>query len=301
MALLRRKAAHRSASRRFLPEGRLSGAMPWVIAIMMFFTIVAAAAGIALDHAARSLSASLAGRITVQVVEADPVIREEQAGRVVAELRWLPGVTGVQPVSETQIEASLRPWLGEEMMDGTLPIPALIDVDLSGEVTVGRMLALRDRVRAIAPTARVEPHAAFLAPLASLLRTLEGLALAVVLLMALATGAIVVLAAQAAHNSHRTTIEVLHLMGATDVQIARLFQRRIALDALFGGLVAMLAAGAVLAALFLRIQAVESDLLGAATLPDYGWAVLVLLPVAGVLLAMFTARLTVLGALRRSL
>lgn len=301
MALPRRKAANRSASRRFLPEGRLSGAMPWVVAIMMFFTVVAAAAGIALDHAARSLSASLAGRVTVQIVEADPQIRQEQTGRIVAELRRMPGVIRVQPVGDAEVQASLRPWLGEDMLDGTLPIPALIDVDLSEGVTAGRMVALRDRVAALAPSARVEPHAAFLAPLERLLRTLEGLALAVVLLMALATGAIVVLAAQAAHNSHRTTIEVLHLMGATDVQIARLFQRRIALDALFGGGVALLAAGSVLAALSLRIQAVESDLLGAATLPDYGWAVLVLLPVAGVLLAMVTARVTVLRALRRSL
>lgn len=301
MTLLRRKTGNRSVSRRFLPEGRLSGAMPWVIAIMMFFTIVAAAAGIALDHAARSLSASLAGRITVQIVEADPAIREEQAGRVIAELRRMPDLSGVHPVSEAQVQASLRPWLGEEMMDGTLPIPALIDADLSGPVTAGRIRALREQIAAIAPAARVEPHAAFLAPLARLLRSLEGLAVAVVLLMALATGAIVVLAAQAAHNSHRTTIEVLHLMGATDVQIARLFQRRIALDALFGGCIALIGAGAVLSALFLRIQAVESDLLGVATLPDYGWAVLILLPVAGVVLAMVTARLTVLGALRRSL
>ena len=33
-------------------------------------------------------------------------------------------------------------------------------------------------------------------------------------------------------DTHRATIEILHLMGATDVQVARLFQRRIALDAL---------------------------------------------------------------------
>lgn len=301
MALPGRTRGSRAAKRRFLPEGRLSGPMPWVIAIMMFFTIVAAAAGIALDHAGRSLNASLAGRVTVQVVEADPQIRQEQAERIIAELRRMPGIGKVRPLDEAEMQAALRPWLGEEMMDGTLPIPALVDADLEGRVTVGRILALRDRVRAIAPSARVEPHAAFLAPLAKLLRTLEGLAAAVVLLMTLATGAIVVLSAQAAHNSHRTTIEILHLMGATDVQIARLFQRRIAIDALFGGLVALLAAAAVLAALALRIRAVESDLLGAATLPDYGWAVLFLLPLAGVLLAMLTARLTVLRALRRSL
>src|SRR3546814_9273651 len=38
-----------------------------------------------------------------------------------------------------------------------------------------------------------------------------------------------------------------------------------------------------------------------ARLPGYGWGVLLLLPLGGVLLAMLTARLTVLWALRRSL
>src|SRR3546814_17515848 len=97
---------------------------------------------------------------------------------------------------------------------------------------------------AIAPSAKVEPHAAILAPLWQLMRALTWLALGLVLLMTLATAAIVVLAARAAHNSHQTTIEVLHLMGSTDVQIARLFQRRIALDALFGGMLGT--AGSVL-------------------------------------------------------
>ena len=59
-----------------------------------------------------------------------------------------------------------------------------------------------------------------------------------------ATAATVVLAARAALDTHRGTIEMLHLMGATDVQVARLFQRRIALDALFGGLVGFILGGA---------------------------------------------------------
>jgi cell division transport system permease protein len=33
------------AERGLLPEGRLAGPMPWVIAIMMFLTVLAAAAG----------------------------------------------------------------------------------------------------------------------------------------------------------------------------------------------------------------------------------------------------------------
>ena len=96
-------------------------------------------------------------------------------------------------------------------------------------------------------------------------------------------------------------IEILHLMGATDVQVARLFQRRIALDALFGGLVGFILGGGVLILLGERVTALGSELLGSATIPVQGWAVLVALPILGVLLAMLVARLTILRALGRML
>ena len=52
---------------------------------------------------------------------------------------------------------------------------------------------------------------------------------------AVATGAVVLLAARAGLETHRETISVMHMLGSTDVQVARLFQRRIALDAAIGG------------------------------------------------------------------
>lgn len=299
MARLQRTGGRSAAIGRILPEGRLSGPMPWVVAVMMFLTILAAAAAIGLDHAASAIRADLAGRVTVQIIESDALLREEQAGRIMSELRDHPDVRGLVRVSDAELEAALRPWLGEELMSEELPVPAMIDIDLAPGVR--RIDAIRNAATAIAPSARVEPHATFIGPLAQLLRALQWLALGLVLLMALATAAIVVLAARAAHSAHRTTIEVLHLMGATDVQIARLFQRRIALDALLGGLLGLLAAGLVLGLLAVLARRIGSDLLGSVTLPDYGWAVLLLVPLAGVLLAMMTARLTVLGALRRAL
>jgi cell division transport system permease protein len=119
--------------------------------------------------------------------------------------------------------------------------------------------------------------------------------------MIAATAATVVLAARAALDTHRGTIEVLHLMGATDVQVARLFQRRIALDALFGGLVGFTAAALALLLIGRRIGALGSDLLGSANLPATSWLALALLPVLGVGLAMLVARATILKALGRML
>lgn len=289
-----------AADRRLLPEGRLAGPMPWVIAIMMFLTVLAAAAGLGLRSAARSLDADIGDRITIQIVEANPDFREAQARIAVSELRQLAGVVSIRRIEASEMAKLLEPWLGAGGMESDLPVPVMIDVDLSPEA-YRQLDVIRAAVLDVAPSARIDDNAQWLAPLAKLIDALKWLATGLVLLMIGATAATVVLAARAALDTHRGTIEVMHLMGATDVQVARLFQRRIALDALFGGVVGMMAAALVLLVIGHRVGALGSELLGSAGLPILSWILLVILPAAGVMLAMLVARLTILRALGRLL
>ena len=288
------------ADRGLLPEGRLTGPMPWVLAIMMFLTVLAAAAGLGLGNAARSLDADIGNRITIQVIEANPDLREAQARRAVARLEKLPGVTSVRRVDDEEMARLLEPWLGEGGLEADLPVPAVIDAELA-QAASGEIEAIEDALSSVAPSARVDENAQWLAPLAKLIAALRWLAAGLVLLMVGATTATVVLAARASLDTHRSTIEVLHLMGSTDVQVARLFQRRIALDALFGGAIGLIAAAAVLLVIGNRIGALGSELLGSAGLPLTSWLVLLALPLAGVILAMLVARFTILRALGRLL
>ena len=289
-----------AADRRLLPEGRLAGPMPWVIAIMMFLTVLAAAAGLGLAGAAARLDDQIGGRVTIQIVVANPARREAEARAAAAAVRDLPGVVAVRIVPEAEIQALLEPWLGSGGLEAELPVPALIDVDLTPEGHRG-LDGLRRAVVGASPDARIDDNGQWLAPLASLIGALKWLAGGLVLLMVAATAATVVLAARAALDTHRGTIEVLHLMGATDVQVARLFQRRIALDALFGGLVGFILAALVLIGLGERVSALGSELLGSARVPAPAWGILIALPLFGVLLAMLVARLTILRALGRML
>jgi cell division transport system permease protein len=287
-----------AADRRLLPEGRLAGPMPWVIAIMMFLTVLAAAAGLGLGAAASSLGAGLGNRVTVQVLEPNPDRREAEAVRALDRLRRLPEVESARRLSAQEMKDLLEPWLGAGALEGDLPIPAMIDARL---IPGARADSLRASVTAVAPSARVDDNGEWLAPLGRLISALKWLALGLVALMIGATAATVVLAARAALDTHRGTIEVLHLMGATDVQVARLFQRRIALDALFGGIVGFAAAALALLVIGARIGALGSDLLGSANLPGSSWLALAVLPLFGVGLAMLVARAAILRALGRML
>lgn len=288
------------ADARLLPEGRFAGPMPWVIAIMMFLTILAAAAGLSLGAAARGISDDLAGRMTVQILEANTDRRAAQIKNVTEELGKLSAVESRRLVPAKEVADLLDPWLGAEGLDPDLPVPALIDVTLKrSEASDVEMV--RKNVLAVAPSARVDEHAQWLAPLARLLNSLKWLSVALVILMALATTSAVVLAARAALNTHQSTIEVMHLLGASDTQIATLFQRRIALDALFGGLIGLGAALLTMALVGNRLSAIGSDLLGSVNLGWLSWLFILLLPILGATLSTFSARFTVLKALRRLL
>ena len=270
--------------------------MPWVIAIMMFLMVLAGAGGLGLAQMARTLGSSLSNRLTIQIVEADAAAREAQTRAALAALAAMPGVHGATRVGAEEMKALLEPWLGADMAESDLPLPAMIDVTLDGASAA----EVAKRLGPVAPAARIDDHSRSLAPLARLIEALQWVAAALVLLVAAASAATVVLAARAALDTHRATIEVLHLLGATDAQIADLFQRRIAFDALVAGLVGFAAAALVIVMLARRFAALGSELLGMTGLATGSWALLLLLPIAATVLAMAAARWTVLAALRRT-
>lgn len=286
--------------RRLLPEGRSSGPIPWMIAILMFLTVLAMAAGLAIGRAASSLDGDIAGKVTVQLIEPNARLRDGQITALESELGRMTAVSKVDRLDDQQLAALLDPWLGDAAGSADLPIPAMIDLTLASG-TPEALAQVRATVNTIAPAARVDAHADWLAPLSGLLRALGWLATGLVLLMAAATAAAVVMAARSAINTHRETIDIMHLMGATDVQIARLFQRRIALDALFGGLVGLSIGLATLVIIGGRISDIGSELLGSAAIEWWGWLLIVLLPLAAAGLAMIVARLTVTTTLSKIL
>lgn len=285
-----------------VPQTRLSGPIPWVIAIMVLLTVVAAAGGLALTNLAGQASADLAGGITVQVVSAAPGERARQANDALAALREAPGVDSVRLVPAAEVDALIEPWLGTRSGDAdALPIPALIDARLDGAVSAARLTDLRARLAKVAPKARVDAQAGWLEPVFGAIEALGWLALALVGLLAVTTSAAVLLAARTALNSHRDTIEVVHMLGGTDRQIARIFQRSIAIDAAAGGLLGLALAVSVILALGRRFAALGSGLVGGAALAWSDWLLLGLVPLTAVALATLTARLAVLRALRQIL
>jgi cell division transport system permease protein len=281
--------------RRLLPSGRFAGATPWLIGIMMFVMMIVAATGLALAGGARLVREGIAHRYSIQIADG----RSSEA-RAAAAARAAPGVTRAVPVPEAELRETLEQWLGPVAAGegADLPLPALIDVELAPGADPATVAAA---VKRAVPSAQFIADQSRLAPMLTTLTALTLIAGLLVALIALATAAAVVLATRGALDTHRSTIEVMHGIGATDLQVTRLFQRKIAIDALVGG-----TAGAVVAALVLLLVAGgEFDALGDWTngslLRGIDLILLASLPLLAAILATLVARTTVLAALRAQL
>jgi cell division transport system permease protein len=286
------------AAARLLPPTRLTGPIPWVIAILIALVVIATAGGLALRNLASAASTGLSSGVSVQVIEPNPDLRAARAAEAVTVLGAVEGVVAVKPVPEAELVAMLEPWLGEGASSGDVPIPALIDVELAGSAGPAEVARIEAALAARVPAARVDAQGDFLKPVSEALAALQWLALGLAVLVALATAAAVWLAARNAFAAARDTVEIMHLLGASERQIAAVFLRDVLREAAAG---AMLGAGMGVAAVWLlgqQFAALGSGMVSGGGLMLADWLVIATVPLAGVLLALATARITIALALR---
>ena len=280
------------AEQRLIPSSGMRGPVPLLIAIMSFVMVVVAAAGLALANTGSVVKAGVDHRYSIQIADG-----AAKAPAAIAAARADPAVSRVEQVDPADLRRTLERWLGPASKEADLPLPAIIDVDLKAGADPA---AVDSAIRKAVPSARFVAHQASLAPLLKALRGLTLLALGLVLMIAMASAAAVVLAARGALDTHRGTIEVMHGIGATDDQVARLFVRQIAIDALLGGLVGGAVAGLSIAAI-IGGAGTATMLAGASPLSWQDALWLVTLPIAIALLATLVARSALLRALRERL
>ena len=281
------------AENRLLPGGKFRGPTPYVIAIMTFVMMIVAAAALALANAAGVVAGAVEHRYVLQLADG----RDGKLDEAVRAARSMPGITSAEPVSEEQMRRTLARWIGPAGLGEDLPVPAIIHLQLAPKASAE---SVGDALQRAVPGSRYIAEQATVQPLLGSLRALRWLAVVLVLLMAAATSAAVVLAARSALDTHRSTIEIMHGIGATDDQIARLFQRKIALDALVGALTGAAVASVALLVVGGGGASLARDVAGTTPLHTGDLIILALMPLAAAMLATLVARAAVLRALRKA-
>jgi len=285
-----------------LERDSLGRFLPWLIAFMVYLSVLAFAGMLALDDIAGRWDRGMSGSLTVQMASSantDPN-NDKQMQAVLAVLKSTPGIATAEALSEQKLMALLEPWLGQGAFGAELPLPRLIDVTLKNDADIN-VAALEQRLKAVAPGASVDDHGVWLEHLINLIQTVKALALAVLVFIALATTATVIFATRTGLAIHHEAIEVLHLIGAQDSYIARQFASRALMLGLRGGIFGLLLALPTIWGIGSLARSLQSGLLPEFSLGLAHWAMLGGLPVVVALIAMISARLTVMKTLAKML
>ena len=281
------------ATRRFVPL--IVGAMVYLAALALAGTLV-------LDSIIFQWSDSLRGALTIQLpgVAQEPEGDEAQAriDAAVSVLLETSGVLSAIPLPYSQSLALLEPWLSASDLPASLPIPIIVDVSIDTDARINYE-QLGQELDDVVPGSRISDNSVFLSRLVTLARVVQFVGVVVVFIVSVAAVSIIVFATRAGMTSHRGTIELLHLIGARDNYIARRFVSHAMSYGLAGGVLGLILAAATLAALFLAAKGVDQTLLPRLSLGLTAWLALLSVPLASALIAMITAHITVLRALRR--
>ncbi len=296
-----------------IPDSEGAGRfLPWVVAVMVFFAALAGAAALALHQATGSWQHDLANTITIEIPppkadagdKAGSAMNDVLAAVVVA-LRATAGIAEVRPLAAAEIAKLLQPWLGNSGPGGSLggllgnlPLPQLIDVRLS-ENEPADLGLLAKRLARIDPGIRIDDHQIWLGKLIRLSQSLQWMMAACLAMICFATCSVVIFGTRAAFAAHLEVVKLLHVMGARDSYIARLFQWRALTMGLKGGLIGLAVTAAALFALSRLAADLEGPLFGDLALSPFALLALATLPLLAAGLTAMTARRTVLYELSR--
>ena len=271
---------------------------------MVYLAILAVAGIMVLHHSIERWDRGISGTLTVQIMpsltsasgtEADIELAIEDALDV---LNRTPGVLNAKALSKDDTLELLRPWLGELAGQSDLPLPRLIDVVIDPDAQVDTQ-ALARRLAVAVPGTSLDDHRVWLERLVRLLKTFEYIALGIVFVIGLVTVGTVIFTTRTGLALHSEAIQVLHLIGAQDTYIARQFAGRALWLGLKGGMVGLIFCVPTMLAIGYFTERMQIEIMPEISLGVSQMIAIVVLPLLVAVIAMVTARMTVLRTLAR--
>ena len=269
--------------------------VPALIAVLVYLAAITLATLLLVSDLGSRWRDEAGGRMSVQLAAAEAT-RGQRTEAVLAAIRDLPEVARAEPVENSRLTAQLLPWLGGAPLPPLLSLPLVLEVELKPEARDAAP-SIRDRLQASLAGAEVTLGGAMLEPALRLMRTVEGLTLLVLCVLAATLCASVVFATRARLAACNEAVELLHLLGADDVAITNVVAHGALRTALIGGAVGLALAVLTLLAFAYIAGATGADASAELSLSPLAWAAMALLPPAAAALAVITAKLAARRAL----
>jgi len=226
-----------------VPRGSIAGrALVAVVAIMTYLASMTTGAVLLVSASAAEWQSEVASEITIQVRPSAGRDVDRDAVAVAEAMRGQSGIVEVRPFTKDESAKLLEPWLGSGLSLDDLPVPRVIVARVQPGTPLD-LVALRQRVTQVAPSASVDDHRAWIERMRSMTGATVFAGIGILALVIVATIISVSFATRGAMAANRPIVEVLHFVGAGDRYIANRFLRHFLRLGLQGGVIAMLTFG----------------------------------------------------------
>ncbi len=252
---------------------------------MAFLVVFALALSFAADRLAARWTSALEGTATIRISAPQDQMKV-QVERALAILSATQGVETARALSIDEHQTLLEPWFGPDIPLADLPIPRLIEITETSDGFDAQ--GLRLRLSAEAPGAILDDHMRWRKPLVQAARRLTILGGLSILVIALTSGAMVMLAARAALAANAQVISVLRLIGAKDSYIVAAFVRRFSVRAFLGAVLGVILGG--IAVMFLPSDGATASVLTGLRFQGADWIWLAVVPPALACVAFLATR-----------
>ena len=286
------------------PQSAPLRTMMVTMTVMCYLACLAIGALILINQAVDGWTRGLSREVTVQLRQISSVNIEAELQKTLALLNSTNGVTSAEALDPQVGMKLLEPWLGNLNL-GDLPVPRLVRVTID-EAAPPDFEALAKTLSDNIKGASLDTHRRWQTELARMAHSLSLLSILILVLICTSAVAMVVFAARAVLAANREVVEVLHLVGAKNAFIARQIDRRFLTTGLLAGCGGVLMGAVSFLLLGFSGQGEDNGLAAASfnliyPLGGYSlWtcAAALAVPIVATLIALFTARLTLMNMLR---
>lgn len=280
--------------------------VPWIIALMVYLATIVLTLAIATGDAMNAWDRGYTNKVTVEIPPrfegVDPLLQGQQQDHdvqaVMNVLKQVEGIKAFRPIPTSEIVKMMRPWVGEKINLDDLPLSTLIEVELI-KYDPHFSQNLEGILRQGIPMLQVEDHRIWQKGLFNVLLAAKVVGFGIVLLIILAVIGTIMFTTKTSLTIHSKIIEILHLIGAHNLYIAKQFQTHTMQLGLRGGFIGFFLT--VLTLILMRYFMRDIDLhflTGSLSAWDV-WAVAIMIPLLITAFMMISARTTVLLMLKR--
>ena len=287
---------NRSASPLLPSEDAREATLFFVIAALCFLASLSALVSRGAYGAAQAWTSEVEGELSVLIEDAD----RRTASDAAEIIRATPGVAEARLLDRSEVaELIERSFWAGGVPEG-LPLPDLIAIDAEPGAPSTLRGDVRRRLTEAGISATVEDHASWAGDVRRVLGSVRWAGLGMVALLVATAVAVIASSTHANLLARRDVVHVLHLSGARDRYISRLFERRFWLLGLRAGMVGALFALGVAAFLVFAARSEEGRnwLLPRLSLGVFDVLILLAAPIFAGFVSRMAARVTVMRSLR---